>query len=178
MRTLFVFRHTMRRKPGQHLSQEGIELARLVGSGSGPYDRVVTSPVARAVETAIAMGFEVHETMDALARMPSSIGRNWPLPFAEIAAAVRSGGMAAEFAGAAAGAWRTVIEQIPDSGQALIVTHGGIVELGAIACLPEHPHAEWGEAIGYCEGVRLTFDGEFADCRVLRVPEKFRLIRN
>ena len=34
MRMLEVRRHTMRRKPGQHLSQEGIDLARLVGAES------------------------------------------------------------------------------------------------------------------------------------------------
>jgi broad specificity phosphatase PhoE len=46
----------MRRKPGAHLSQDGIELARLVGETSGPFSLVVTSPIPRAIETAIAMG--------------------------------------------------------------------------------------------------------------------------
>ena len=44
MRILEVRRHTMRRKPGQHLSQDGIELARMVGDQSGPFDLVVTIP--------------------------------------------------------------------------------------------------------------------------------------
>ena len=61
MRTLEVRRHTMRRKPGQRLSQDGIELARLVGDGSGHFDLVVSSDVPRAIETAIAMGYEVNE---------------------------------------------------------------------------------------------------------------------
>ena len=56
MRTLEVRRHTMRRKPGQRLSQDGIELARLVGDGSGHFDLVVSSNVRRAIETTIAMG--------------------------------------------------------------------------------------------------------------------------
>ena len=71
MRTLYVRRHTMRRKPGQHVSQDGIDLARLVGAESGPFNLVVTSPVPRAVETAIAMGFEVDETDESLGRIPS-----------------------------------------------------------------------------------------------------------
>ena len=54
MRTLDIRRHTMRRKPGAHLSQDGIALARLIGENAGPYDLVVTSTIPRAVETAIA----------------------------------------------------------------------------------------------------------------------------
>ena len=37
MRVLEVRRHSMRRKPGEHLSQDGIELARLVGEASEPF---------------------------------------------------------------------------------------------------------------------------------------------
>ena len=55
MRTLEVRRHTMRRKPGEHLSQDGINLARLVGDQSEPPSLVVTSDSPRALETAIAM---------------------------------------------------------------------------------------------------------------------------
>ena len=36
-------RHTLRVKPGQHLSQAGVDLARAVGEGMGPFDLVVTS---------------------------------------------------------------------------------------------------------------------------------------
>ena len=167
----------MRRKPGQHLSQEGIDLARLVGAKSGPFDLVVTSPVPRAVETAIAMGFEVDETDEFLGRIPSGTASGWPCPFSGISAAVRAGG-AAKGAEAVASVWRSIVERVPESGQALVVTHGGIVELGAVAAVPDCPHAAWGDAIGYCEGVRLSFDGVFTGCEVLRVPDEYRLIEN
>ena len=83
MRTLEVRRHTMRRKPGQHLSQDGIELARLVGKTSGPFSLVVTSHIPRAIETAIAMGFEVDETNEFLAHIPLDVltSAQWPSPF-------------------------------------------------------------------------------------------------
>lgn len=61
MRVLEVRRHTMRSKPGKHLSQAGVSLARHVGETMGSFDRVVTSTLARAFETAIAMGFAVDE---------------------------------------------------------------------------------------------------------------------
>ena len=180
MRTLEVRRHTMRRKPGEHLSQEGIELARLVGDASGPFGLVVTSDIPRAVETAIAMGFEVNETIESLGYLPPEVlGEvGWPSPFSRLSEAVRTGGPTAAFATEQASFWRSVVERVPESEQALVVTHGGFVELGAVAAVPHADHASWGDAIGYCEGVRLTFDGGFTSCEVLRVPDKYHLIEN
>ncbi|MDE2863202.1 MAG: phosphoglycerate mutase family protein [Chloroflexota bacterium] len=178
MRTLDVRRHAMRRKPGQHLSQSGIELARLVGDRSGPYEWVTTSPLPRAVETAVAMGFEVNETVEDLARMPPRTLDGWPLPFAAVYELVGAGGQAAEFAARTLGVWREIVGKIPESGKALIVTHGGIVELGAVAAVPGGPQMAWGGPIGYLEGVRLTFEGDMCQCRVLRLPEDQRQIKN
>ena len=171
-------RHTLRHKPGQQLSRAGIELAQLIGARSGPYDLVVSSPLARAVETAVAMGLAVNEKREGLARMPSGVFDDWPLPFASVAKLVGAGGAAAEFAERTARIWRDVIEKVPDSGRALIVSHGGIIELGAVAAFPDGPHEDWGGPIGYCEGLRLTFEGRFRDCQVLRVPDRYRLINN
>ena len=170
----------MRRKPGAHLSREGIELARLVGSTSGPFSLVVTSTIPRAVETAIAMGFEVNETLDALGHFPVKVfdETGWPNPFARIAQVVAAGGEVGDFAEEQARLWRSVVEKIPDSQQALIITHGCFVELGAIASMPEADHKAWGDAIGYCEGVRLSYDGDSRHGQILRVPEEYHLIEN
>ena len=52
----------------------------------------------------------------------------------------------------------------------LAISHGGIVEAAAVACLPDADHAAWGDTLGYCEGVRLVFDGErFVRGEILRV---------
>ena len=64
MRTLEVRRHTMRVKPGQHLSQAGVDLARRIGNTVGPFQRVVTTSIPRAFETAIAMGCAVDEQVE------------------------------------------------------------------------------------------------------------------
>ena len=181
MRTLEVRRHAMRRKPGEHLSQDGVALARRVGSISGPFRLVVTSPIPRAFETAIAMGFAVDETLDTLGELSDDVFREvgWPVPFARIAQAVALGRHSRGFAEAQARLWRSIVERVPDAGQALIVTHGLFVELGAVASVPEADPAAWGDAIAYCEGVRLRFDGgAFRDCEVLRVPQEYRLIQN
>src|SRR5437868_14135501 len=67
MRLLEVRRHARRERPAQHLSQRGVEMARRLGKQLGPFDRVVSSPLARCVETAVAMGFAVDEDRPALA---------------------------------------------------------------------------------------------------------------
>src|SRR5947209_6777177 len=70
MKVLEHRRHTMRVKPKKHLSQAGVSLARRVGEEMGPFDRVVTSTVPRALETAIALGFAV----DSRAELLSGLG--------------------------------------------------------------------------------------------------------
>lgn len=170
----------MRRKPGQHLSREGIALARLVVEGAQPYDLVVTSSIPRAVETAIAMGFEVDQWLDALGQLPDAVHGelSWPSSFARVAEAVAAGGAAARFAEEQARLWREIAAETPEGGRALIVSHGLFVELGAVGSTPGADHASWGEAIGYCEGVRLSFDGDGCRGELLRLPVEQRLIEN
>lgn len=169
----------MRRKPGAHLSQQGVDLAKLIGKTAGSYDLVITSPLPRAVETAIAMGFEVDETMEELGEITAAtideIG--WPNSFEGIMRIVAQGGPCARIADDQAKLWRRIAGRLSDSERALIVSHGGVIELGAVASLPEADHSEWGGAIGYCEGVRLNFDA--SGCRrveILRAPQEFHLI--
>ena len=171
----------MRRKPGQHLSQDGIDLARLVGETAGPFSLVVTSHIPRAIETAIAMGFEVDEIDKGLAHIPTGViasMASWPTPFSAVSRVVKGGGLPADYATQIADTWRNIAERIPDSTRALVVTHGGLVEVGAVAAIPDHPHNEWGGPLGYCEGVRLTYDGGFTDCEILRVPDEHHLVEN
>ncbi|MCD5399181.1 MAG: hypothetical protein LR120_05490 [Dehalococcoidia bacterium] len=180
MRTLEVRRHTMRRKPGQRLSQDGIELARLVRDQSGHFDPVVSRVVPRAIETAIAMGYEVREIDPMLGQLPNDVfdAGVWPASFDKVERAVASEGPISRFADEQSRIWTGVAQKIPDGGKALVVTHGLFVEAGAIASLPEADHGSWGGAIGYCEGVRLTFDGTFEICQILHVPDGRHLVAN
>lgn len=173
MRTIELRRHTMRAKPGQHLTQAGVSLARRVGEGLGPFDRVITSPVPRAFETALAMGFAVDEELDALAQMGEGVDREieWPASFGRIAAVMRRGGAAAAFGRRLARLLGEIAAGLPDGGSALVISHGGIVEAAAVACLPDADHAAWGDYCGYCEGVRLFSDGvRFVRGEILRMP--------
>jgi broad specificity phosphatase PhoE len=166
----------MRVKPGQHLSQSGVTLARQVGASLGPFDRVITSPVPRAYETAIAMGFAVDVQVETLGRMDEAVTQqvDWDAGFAGFAAQMqRVGSPAAAFIATQSAFWQSVIADLPDGGRVLMISHGGIVEAGAVGCLPNADHQVWGEALDYCEGVRLAFDGErFVACQLRRILDR------
>jgi hypothetical protein len=171
LRTLEVRRHTMRLIPDQHLTQAGVELARRIGETTGPFERVITSEVPRAFETALAMGFAVDEQSEVLSMLGPGVEEEvaWNAGFAAFTRAVRLGGAAARFAQTQADFWRKTLDELSDGGSALLVTHGGIVEAGAVACLPQADHAAWGPFCDYCEGVRLYYDGErFTHIEILR----------
>lgn len=172
MRYIEHRRHTMRTKPGQHLSQAGVSLARKVGEEIGPFARVVTSTLPRAFETAIAMGFAVDEQVEALSEMGSDVDASvrWPATFAQMAEAVRQGGSVARFAQNQARLLHRIVAGLPEDEAALVISHGGAVEMGAIGCLPDADFAAWGGHCDYCEGVRLVYDGKrFVSAEVLRV---------
>lgn len=156
-------RHTLRVKPGQHLSQAGVDLARAVGEGMGPFDLVVTSALPRAYETAIAMGFAVDEQVDWLSSLAPGFEDEvpWDAGVACIAAAARGlpEGAVARFVRRLAAFHRELTARLPESGRALVISHGGVVEASAVGCKPDEDFAAWGPAFGYCEGVRMYFAG-------------------
>jgi len=167
-----VRRHSMRSKPGHHLTQEGVTLARLVGANLGPFDRVVTSTLPRAFETAIAMGFAVDEQIELMSTYGENVEREapWPQSFAGYAQAVKLGGAASRYARELAEFYAHLAEFIADTRAALVVNHGGVLELGIVASFPDADYESWGEAVDYCEGARLFWeDGKCVKAEVLRV---------
>lgn len=172
MKTIEIRRHSIRTKPGEHLSQQGVTLARLIGQNVGPFDRVVTSTVPRAFETAIAMGFAVDEQNELMSTYGSAVEREapWPLSLAGYAEVVHNGGAAAKYANQMAVVYSRLGNYLSEGRSALVINHGGVLELGAVACLPNADHALWGSHFEPCEGVRLFHDnGKFVDAEILRV---------
>lgn len=180
MSILEVRRHTMRSKPGQHISQSGISLANYVGRPTDHFDLVVSSEIPRAIETAIAMGFAVNYQISELGILPEGIfsAVAWPTSMGNISKTVSNNESCSLFAKEQASHWKSVLDKLSDHQSALIVTHGGIIELGAIGFAPDADHAAWGEAMGYCEGFRFTHTQNGVICEVLRVPSQFQLILN
>jgi broad specificity phosphatase PhoE len=168
MRYLEVRRHSVRAKDGQNLIQDGVTLARTVGQQMGHFDLVMTSPLPRAYQTALAMGYAVHDTLDGLATMPAGIP--YPLGFKDYASGIRRGGVIRMFAEVQAALWHSVIAALPEGSRLLFISHGGLIELGTVCCLPEANHEAWGGPLSYCEGVRLGLEGDlFVQAEILRV---------
>ena len=172
MKTIEIRRHSTRQKPGDHLSQQGVTLARLVGENLGPFDKVVTSTLPRALETAIAMGFAVDEQNELMSSYGKAVDREapWPLSLAGYAEVVSAGGAAANYANELARVYTKLANFLADGRVALVINHGGILEMGAVACLPNADHFAWGSHFEYCEGVRLFWeDDKFVNAEILRV---------
>lgn len=172
MKTLEIRRHSIRSPQGDHLNQSGVELARLVGQAIGPFDRVVTSTLPRAFETAIAMGFAVDEQSDLMSTYGRDVEKEapWPLSFADYAEAVQGGGASAKYAHKLAKYYTSIMNFISESRSALAINHGGVVELGVVGCLPGFDFSSWGGSVEYCEGARLYWDEDkFVKAEVLRV---------
>ena len=163
MRTLEHRRHSRRDPVSIHLSDQGRALARTVGATLPHFDRVVTSPKPRAIETAEALGCRSAATLDGLGQMPDEVGVSLDVlrlrSFAEYVAVIRQSEEMAAYAAGQAELWRTELERVPEGGTLLLVSHGGVIEFGAASALPREVPS-WGPPLGYLEGVRLRWDGQ------------------
>jgi broad specificity phosphatase PhoE len=173
MKTLEIRRHSIRSPFGDHLNQTGITLARLVGQNMGPFDRVVTSKQPRAFETAVAMGFAVDEQNELMNTYGSAVASEapWPQPFYNYSEIIKQKGAAAGYAHKLAKYYAGVMEFISEGRSALVINHGGVVELGVVGCLPDADFSTWGDSADYCEGARLYWDDKFIRAEVLRVSK-------
>jgi broad specificity phosphatase PhoE len=188
MRWLEVRRHSVTKKssarrPGSHLSQEGVDLARLVGRSLGSFASVVTSASPRAIETALAMGYAVDDTADLPSGyLPGQVEHHdqwhWPQPYrryAELRA--QSPGLAA-VADAHRELWTRLVAAVPDGAAVLVICHGGGIEPGLVTCLSHADHASWGLPFSHCDGARLCLDqGSFVDIEFHRVQDIVGLTR-
>lgn len=164
MRILEHRRHGERYPGGTHLSPEGVRNARLVGNSMGPFHRVVTSPRPRAIETAVAMGFAVEYEMPELARFPEDLepapgtmgGER--VPFDAWAHEIKRNPRLREYAATQEFLWRSVLDGVPDGGKVLMISHGGIIEVGALGADFEEARG-LGDGLRYLEGVRLEWTG-------------------
>ena len=172
MRVIDYRRHAPRDPGAIHLNARGRAIALRIGAVSGPYARVVTSPVPRAVETAEAMGFPVTEQRAELATWGAGVeAALGPIvEWADYDRSLRRSATVARFADLQRSVLLGIARSVPDGAKALVISHGGVLELGAVAALPEADHRAWGRTAGYCEGIQLTYDGlRFVTGEPLRV---------
>lgn len=179
MQFLEVRRHTMRVSPGQHISQEGVTLARNLGGTMGKFNLVITSTMPRAFETAIAMGYAVDEQIEGLGMVDDGVQEEvkwdntvWDVSFERWSRAYKLNGATNKYCKSIAKIWRKLLTNVPDEGAVLIISHGGIIEAGAIACFPDADPVTWGGFCNYCEGVRIGYDEQhFVSIEILRLHQ-------
>lgn len=164
MRILEHRRHGHRLPGGTHLSPEGVRNARVVGDSMGPFYRTVTSPRPRAIETAVAMGFAVEYEIPELARFPEDLEPTTGalagerITFDAWAGEIRHNPRLREYAETQEFLWRSVLDGVPDGGRVLMISHGGIIEVGALGADFEEARG-LGDGLQYLEGLRLEWTG-------------------
>jgi broad specificity phosphatase PhoE len=173
MREVEHRRHARRDPGGIHLNAEGLATARRVAPTLGRFDRVLSSPVPRALETVEALGLSVDAVLPELALVPDDVQRVLetfpPRSYSDYVQLARRRRVVAEYARQQAEIMRRELMGLPEAGRLLIVSHGGVIELGAAAARG-HDVLGYGETAGYLEGVRLLLDrGEWVQAEVLRV---------
>ncbi len=174
MKIIEIRRHSIRSKPGEHLSQQGVTLARLVGENLGPFDKVITSTLPRAFETAIAMGFAVDEQLELLGSTGDGVQDEvpWPQTFEVYAKALERGGAVTKYGKKLARLYGELTDYLADGRSALVINHGGVAEIGALACLAGTGVEVQGEALEPCEGIRLYYDGKkVVRAEILRISK-------
>lgn len=167
-------RRVDRSKPMSHLSQTGLNLAKSIDNLLDSYDIVITSTLQRAMETAVAMGHAITYTdkrLNTYGQLIEDIVR-YPLTFEMISKFLLSNIHFQKFAKEQLSLYQKIIYQLPSSGNALIVSHGGVIDIPLVAIFPEEDHRAWGEyPLDYCEGFRIQYNEEeekFVEYELLR----------
>jgi broad specificity phosphatase PhoE len=167
-------RHSVRDKPAEGLSPGGRALAWEEGARTGPFDLVISSPMLRAVETATAMGFG-RPRIDGRWRElgPKTVEElGWPASFDHCQEVLEEGRSALHKAVELVDALLEHLEEVPEGGGLLVVTHGGMPELVSVRLLPRADARVWGGALRCMEGVRISIEaGRAKGIEVLRVPD-------
>ncbi len=145
---------------------------------TGPFEYVVASDIPRSLETAVAMGFAVDECVsmggEDFEAASRQVGHHewWQMsrPFVAWREYVSHGGGIADLARSQEALWRRVTRRVSDGSSALVISHGGLIEPGLVACLPHGRHEDWGAPFDNLEGARLHFEDDgWVDVELLRI---------
>ena len=161
MKTIEIRRHAERHKPGDNLNARGVARARNASARDREFALVVTSPVARAIQTAVAMGHSVDEEDWTMASMGGALDDfPWDVSFAAMQQEIRANPVAGAWATRQTAQLRYWLSRIEPGEAVLVVNHGGIAEVGIIGLLGDADTAPLGSSFDTCEGARLELDGD------------------
>jgi phosphohistidine phosphatase SixA len=141
MKQLELRRHSLRDPNVDRLSAEGRAHAEDVGraAAGSTYDAVFVSPANRAAETAAWFFRGAAQQLPDHAVVPGLGGQD------------ASGGSAETMAAGV----RALLEQLPDGGRGLAISHTPLVERAALGLTGDEI-----DPLGECEGVLVTLDDD------------------
>ncbi len=171
MKIIEFRRHSIRIRPSPHLTQEGVMKARKVGDTLGEFNLVLSSNAPRAVETAVAMGYAVDKIVDEISKALPEIEDEvtWGMDFVQYRDAIRKGCKTAEYATKMVLFVKDIANLISEGESALVVGHGGWLEITTIGCFPQEEYEKWGDPLDTCEGIRMYItNNEFEKIELLR----------
>ena len=172
MRYIELRRHSIRIRPSSHITQEGVNKAQVTGKEMGEFVKVYSSKAPRAMETAVAMGYAIDDVFEEISMTPDGLEKevSWGMSFDQYANIINKGGITSKYAIKMAKFLLELSYDIPEDSSILIVSHGGLIEIASIGCLPNLDYSDWGEPLDTCEGVRLTIDkNRFTNSEIKRV---------
>jgi len=143
------------------LSPAGRTMAQAIAKRAGPYDLVLASPLPRAKETAQLIAGRLDATDPGL--LPEMGGVIGDRIFGEMRAladwaeVLREREDARQFAAEQLLTWARLAARIGEKERALVVSHGGIIELPAITLAERLGARLEGASFGYGEGVLVTY---------------------
>lgn len=182
MKTIEVRRHTQAEK-WEDLTDGGQGIAAETAKRlEKDYHLVISSPKKRAQETLRALGFDKFEVDETFGTLPGEdiahyeqtiqkVMRDYDLTLLEAYFRVPETLKILKNHG-----WkfteglRKVADRLPESGKALIVSHGGSIEPAILTLLGGDSLYAIGGELGYCEGARFFFvEGNLNKVEVLRL---------
>src|SRR2546422_7333008 len=177
MAVLDVRRHAERtdvRNDQSSLSAAGRAMAEALAKRADAYALVLSSPLPRAKETAQLIARRLDGIDPGL--LPEMGGAIGDRIFGELrtladwAAVLRAREEARTFATEQLATWARITARVGEKDRVLAVSHGGIIELPALALAERLRVRLDGAAFGYGEGVRVTYaKGAPAAIEILRV---------
>lgn len=164
MAILEIRRHAERTDRGNEqsaLSAAGRDMAKGLSKKTGSFALVLSSPLPRAKETAQLVAGRLDAVEPGfLPEMGGAIGDRIfgeLRTLADWAEILREREDARKFATEQLAIWTRVAMRVGENDRVLAVSHGGIIDLPAIALAQRLRTPLEGAAFGYCEGVAITY---------------------
>ena len=155
---LQIRRHSIQGN-NKHLSPAGVKLAKM--QNEDLFDLVITSPIQRAMETALCLGSAITETHELLGFLPENVQSSIPFSagFRAFQEAINTNKAVSECARIYRQFILACVSDLKEPQRALFISHAGTVEMLILACLPNLQCHHFPDSVSQLEGASLTYDG-------------------